>query len=66
MSIFKRVIIGWKLRSKCSICGKKGEQIDDHNFSCSVHGCWDGNSQFVEAVNYEKNRYAEVRNLVTW
>ncbi len=60
----KRAIISWRLRSKCSDCGKRGKPLDDRNFSCDKHGAWDGSAQFAEQINYEKNRYAVSRDLV--
>ncbi len=61
---FRRVLIRWKLRAICSVCGEKGKPLDDRNFSCPKHGAWDGSCEFVEAVNYEKNRYSVPRNLI--
>lgn len=61
---FKRVLIRWKLRAICSGCGEKGKSLDDRNFLCSKHGAWDGSCEFVEAVNYEKNRHSVQRDLI--
>ena len=52
------------MRNKCTTCHKPGKQIDDRVFECSKHGAWDGSADFVERINYEKNRYSVPRNLI--